>query len=161
MMRRCAAAAVLLVLAAAILLPVDARAQSGEPLANRAYVEFLGAGILYSVNYEVTLSDRAGIRLGVGGLPFRGASYIVALGMPTLLFGRGQHKAVLAGGIALGWIEEVALFETEENFVYGVASLGYQYQPRARGFFMRAAFTPIFAEGNISEWGGLSLGTAF
>jgi hypothetical protein len=142
--------------------PTPLRAQ--EPLVpvNRAYVELFGAGILYSVNYEVTLSDRIGLRLGVGGLPFSGASYVAGVAMPTMLFGRGAHKAVVAGGVGLGWIEDIGLFESQEQFeIWGVGSIGYQLQTEPRGFFVRVAFTPIFAEGDVSPWGGVSFGSAF
>lgn len=152
-------------IAAAVLLSATvAPLRAQEPLVpvNRAYVELFGAGILYSINYELTLSDRIGLRLGVGGLPFSGASYIAGVAMPTMLFGRGAHKVVVAGGVGFGWIEDIGLFETQEEFeFYGVGSIGYQLQTEPRGFFVRAAFTPIFTDGKVSPWGGVSFGSAF
>jgi hypothetical protein len=149
--------------AAADVLAAADGPPAGEaaPLGNRVFLEVLGAGLLYSLNYEITLSDRAGVRLGVGGLPFSDASYIVGLAMPTVLVGRGAHKAVLAAGLGFGW-ESVSLFETEDVFeVYGIASVGYQFQPHPRGFFGRLSFTPIITDQVFSPWGGVSVGKAF
>jgi hypothetical protein len=133
-------------------LAVDA-AVLGEktPVGHRAFLEVLGSGLLYSVNYEITISDRAGVRLGVGGLVRSSATYIVGLGMPTVLIGRGEHKAVIAAGVGFGWIEDVALLESQKAFVaYGIGSVGYQFQPRPRGIFIRGCFTPVFAEQEFS-----------
>jgi hypothetical protein len=125
-------------------------------------VEILGAGLLYSLNYEITMSDRVGLRLGVGGLPFSGWTYVVGLAMPTVQLGRGAHRAVLGAGLGIGWIDHVALLESEEVFLaYGVGSIGYQFQPHPRGFFLRGSFTPVFTDQEIAPWGGLSVGAAF
>ncbi len=132
------------------------------PARNRVFLEALGSGLLYSLNYEIALSDRAGVRLGVSGLPLSSASYIVGLGMPTILLGRGVHTALIAAGIGIGWIEEVAIFESQETVVaYGIGSIGYQFQPHSRGIFIRGCFTPVFTDHEFSPWGGLSVGTAF
>jgi hypothetical protein len=132
------------------------------PVRNRVFLETLGAGLLYSLNYEIALSDRAAVRLGVSGLPLSSATYIVGLGMPTILLGRGVHTALIAAGIGIGWIEEVAIFESQETpLAYGIGCIGYQFQPHSRGVFIRGCFTPVFTDHEFSPWGGLSIGAAF
>jgi hypothetical protein len=133
-----------------------------DEIGNKVYIEFLGAGILYSLNYEITLSDRVGLRFGVGGLPFSGVTYLVGFAMPMVQLGRGPHRAVVGAGLGIGWIEHVAIFDSDEVFMgYGVASIGYQYQPHASGFLLRGSFTPIITDQEFAPWGGLSVGTAF
>lgn len=154
-----------LVLAALILTAggfATARAQESSPARNKLFVELLGHGIVYSINYQREVTGTAGVRVGLGGLPTDGNEYIIGFGMIEGFKRRGGHSVHVGLGLGLLWIEEVWLLESEEELhAYGALSLGYEYHPRPRGIFFRAAFTPLFTEEEFAPWLGVGVGTAF
>lgn len=157
------------VLVAALGFTTPTAAQSYSQ--NSVYVELLGNGIFYSVNYDRRFSNhfsgRAGFmvingqseqptddQIGVAILPVTG----------NYLAGSGSHRLELGAGLLFG----VAGGDLEE---YGTVSgagvagvtttFGYRYQPLDGGFLFRVGLTPFYSDGRPQLWGGLSLGYAF
>ncbi|MDH3291235.1 MAG: hypothetical protein OEO20_06825 [Gemmatimonadota bacterium] len=140
--------------------PVSAQALPVAP--NRLYVEAFGSGLVYSFNYERELSEHLNVRVGVGGLPFQSVQYVGGFGMLGTALGSRQHSLRLAAGGGLLYAIDVWVIEAVNNvYAYGTASVGYQFQPRARGLFFRAACTPVFTTDEAFLWGGISLGWDF
>jgi hypothetical protein len=129
---------------------------------NRLYVEALGSGLVYSLNYERELRGPLNVRAGVGGMPFQSVQYVVGFGMLGTALGSRQHSLRLAAGGGLLYAIDVWVIEAVNNvYAYGTASVGYQFQPRPRGLFLRAACTPVLTRDEALLWGGISLGWAF
>jgi hypothetical protein len=145
-----------------LLVSSSALLAQTSPAANRVFVEGLGSGIVWSVNYERTVSEPFTLRVGAGGLPTSGLRYVLAFVIPGAQVGDGAHRLVVGAGLGMAWFQDVWVFErTDVVQAYGVGTLGYQYQPRARGVFLRASFTPIVTGQDLAPWGGASVGVAF
>jgi hypothetical protein len=139
------------------------------------YVEALGQGILYSVNYDYRLTTHIGLRAGftswsipilffaVGELKFTGFPIMV-----NYLSGEGTSHLELG----IGLIPSIISFQGREIFfgneingegsiVLGTATLGYRSQPLDGGFVFRIGLMPLFTLKKATLTGGLSLGFAF
>lgn len=166
-----------LVLALWILSTQRICAQPEESMYTRncLYVELLGQGILYSVNYEYRFAPSLSGRIGFTSwsLP---SSFLTAgvgfrvTGVPLMvnyLTGEGNsHLELGVGGIIYSAHVngEWAFWKSPDedlSGVLGTATLGYRYQPTAEGFFFKIGATPMFNESGVLPTGGLSLGYAF
>jgi len=139
------------------------------------YVEVLGQGVLYSINYDYRLTPHIGLRAGfttwslpsflfaVGELKFTGFPIMV-----NYLSGEGSSHLELGIGVipaVISFDGQVIFFDTEFNeeatTVLGTATLGYRLQPQDGGFVFRIGLTPLFTFKEAQLTGGLSLGFAF
>jgi hypothetical protein len=131
---------------------------------NSIYIEALGSGLYYSVNYDRLFSHNIGGRIGFGLLS-NGLNplYFVPVTL-NYLIGKGNSKLELGAGVTI-IAADIDLFEivhsTFESLVLGTAIIGYRYQPADGGFLFRIGFTPLFSAYGILPWGGLSLGGSF
>ena len=134
-----------------------------ETVRNRLYGEFLGPGIVYSLNYERQISEPISLRVGAGGWPQSGFQYLVGFGMGLVRIGAGDHSAYVGLGGGFAWLADVDLVEvTDEVSAYAIGLVAYQFQPSPRGFFVSLSYTPLVAVGGAEPlWGGLTLGWAF
>jgi hypothetical protein len=137
---------------------------------NTFFVELGGNALVYSVNYERFFTPKLGVR--VGGMYLRAdddAGTEVGVGlfpvMGTYLLGVGNsHFETGAGiGIATAGVDETDVGGDDwgDSAVYLTGTLGYRYQKPEGGVIFRAGFTPIFADGNLLPWVGVSVGYAF
>ena len=135
---------------------------------NAFYIELLGNGLLYSVNYDRLFADQISGRVGlmvIGAANDSSAAAVIAAPiMANYLFGRGNSHFEAGVGITLmtGAVENVEEIE-DEGFsgAVGTATLGYRYQRPDGGFIFRAGLTPFFGRGGIVPWFGLSFGYGF
>ena len=165
---------------ACVLLSVGIRSAVAQEHEERfcpsaIYLEGLGQGILYSINYDHRLTPHFGLRAGftswsiplvfftVSELKFTGfpimANYLTGEGTSHLELGIGVVAArvsVQGQGTFLG-----AEFEAGKSVVLGTATLGYRAQPKDGGFVFRIGLTPLFTFSGVQLFGGLSLGHAF
>jgi hypothetical protein len=102
---------------------------------NAVYVELLGNGGAYSVNYDRLLTLKVAARVGVMGLGIAtdsgSAGVLAAPVMVSYLFGEGSHHFETGIGLMLaaGAIEEVEGLEDESfSGAVGTATIGYRYQ---------------------------------
>ncbi|MFK7807010.1 MAG: hypothetical protein AB8F74_04330 [Saprospiraceae bacterium] len=132
------------------------------------YVEGLGNGLLYSLNYDVRFAERTdkwGARIGVA--PYR--EVFTSLVQINYLFGTGKHRFEVGGGATtqLGFAGEKGRADIAPN-----AALMYRYQNPSGNFLFRVGLGSIFIgsdEGSTFEdlnkifwfWPGLSLGYHF
>lgn len=136
---------------------------------NTFFVELGGNAVVYSLNYERFFTPKVAIR--VGGMYLQadddnGTQVGVGLFpvMATYLLGQGNsHFETGAGiGIATAGVSDTDIGEDwGDSAVYGTATLGYRYQKPEGGVIFRAGFTPLYADGNLIPWVGLSVGYAF
>lgn len=165
---RLLAEVVILVAIATLAAPASIPAQ--QPARNGAYLELLGNGGLYSLNYERLLAPALGGRVGImtfGGEGEEGdrVRIILAPVMANYLAGGGPHRLEVGAGpviaYAAGTIREDDIGEVSGIGVAATATLGYRYHPPAGGFIFRAGLTPILSSAGLSPSVGLSLGYAF
>lgn len=151
-----------LIAAAALLslagTPTCAAQAEGAPPMNSVYLELLGNGGLYSVNYDRKLSDHAAVRIGVGawtgddlllGSEAKKELVTVPIGA-AWLFGSGRGRLEVGAGVLVGRQSQDIPFEdgsTSSGFASLTGTIGYRYQPATPGFVFRAGFTPFLGLG--------------
>jgi hypothetical protein len=172
----CAAGWFVLLMAAGIL-PARAQEPSTEIARKAIYVEVLGQGLLYSINYDYRIEEAISLRVGFTrwSTPFIFIRELTATGVPlTVNYLSGERNSHLEAGIGAvlfhfrargSWFLSESDTESSGNFVLGTVTLGYRYQPRDGGFVFRIGATPLFTwnEGEFTGlfFGGISFGYAF
>jgi len=150
--------------------------QSGEAYSrNCIYLELLGTGLLYSINYEHRFAEHWNGRVGFTrfSIPtiFEPEMDLGITGFPVLLnhlSGSNSHHFEIGAGVLVLKLNltgrEIWLgmnVNGHATKVIGAASIGYRYQPLKGGFLFRIGATPLIHPGGIKISGGLSLGAAF
>jgi hypothetical protein len=139
-----------------------------DPARNSVYIEFLGNGIIYSLNYDRMFTESFGVRAGVGYIEPIAESIVSFPLMLHYLVGTGNSKFELGIGATIISQSENSGFsfisddkEFTGSGVLGTLTIGYRYQRNEEGFVFRAGFTPLF--GKIGFWplAGLSVGYGF
>ncbi len=143
---------------------------------NTLYVELLGVGGLYSLDFEHRFDEHLSGRIGftswsMPGFFVVGAGTLDVMGFPVMmhyLSGSGNHHLDLGMGIV---VYDVKLDGREFFFqqaisgqgtaTVGAGTVGYRYQPRRGGMFFRIGFTPLFTFSHVFPTGGISLGLTF
>jgi hypothetical protein len=167
------------------LLPVGtAPAQTPNdraPARNSVYLELLGNGGPYSVNFERRVSERIALRAGFASwsgisiFPERSLTAFPVLA--SFLPGSRDHRAEVGAGVLVGrqTVRHGGFFGStyESSTVVNLtATLGYRYQRPAGRFVFRAGFTPFYSlsprdearaypDKGLSPSVGVSFGYAF
>lgn len=151
-----------------IFTPQKASAQNYS--SNSVYLELLGNGLFYSINYDHRFSNHWGGRIGlmfIGGQSDQSNDKIGVAILPVManyFVGSGSHRLELGAGLifaaAGGTLENYGSFSG--GGLGGLTStIGYRYQPAGGGFLFRVGATPFYSDGRAQLSGGLSLGYAF
>jgi len=131
----------------------------GDGSGHGVYLELLGAGGLYSVNYEYRLPTALALRLGFSWWEFCFLDCSEVITVPVSLTGFvGGRNSHLEFGAGVTWVA------TNESRVFLVPQLGYRYMQPTGGFLFRLMFTPLIdvsADVGIQPFFGISLGTAW
>ncbi|WP_345162591.1 hypothetical protein [Pontibacter saemangeumensis] len=147
---------------------------------NNAYLELLGNGGLYSVNYERIVAENFALRLGFAAFKAEtlfgeGSNSIVTVPvLGNFLFGKKKSKFEVGAGFLLGRKKFASSFLSDDNTNSSIIDLkgviGYRYQPSTAGFMFRVGLTPFNAlKGGDDAYpssgfflsGGLSIGYSF
>jgi hypothetical protein len=150
----------------------DASAKMIEVSDKRAqniYAEFLGQGLIFSVNYDTRFSNKRngiGGRIGFGGVGGDGDSFVTIPVSLNYLLGDANGKNFFEVGLGATYASlssnSDSFFSDGGSTVIGTMSFMYRLQPVKSGFSFRGGFTPIFSsEGFIPYFVGLSLGYTF
>jgi hypothetical protein len=148
-----------------------------ERTANNAiYVEGLGPGLLYSINYDRAFSNVA-LRLGFEYLSVSAtntdgsntSTTLVGVPITVSYLGIGSRKHIFEVGAGATVLYVGGAMDTLGNkttsstvLAFGVATFGYRYQPPDGGFFLRAGISPLISsEGAFLPWPYLGLGATF
>lgn len=155
-----------------VTTPPDARTAN-----NAVYLEVLGASLFYSLNYDRRIGDlslRAGlmyvavssddpdngdevsVSAAWAGVPLS-VTYNIGSLAHALEIGAGATLHVFGGSVNALGVESSGA----HSAVLGHAILGYRYQPREAGFFLRAGLTPVFGKGVFLPWPHVGLGGTF
>jgi hypothetical protein len=150
---------------------------SPAPPTNAVFLELLGSGLFYSVNYERILGALPiGLRVGASYFTWKisdasGAGNLTLATFPALAsyyLGGVHHKLQLGLGATVVYLvasTDSAGIQYGSESALGIAAsgvLGYRYVPASHGFTFGAGFTPMFRLGKgFLPWGGASVGYAF
>ena len=171
--------------------PIERTPSSDERTAmNTLYAEGLGAGGVYSINYERLVLNDLGIHVGFsyfsvsvtasgGGTTSSASGSFIAIPITASYLGvsSGNHALELGGGITIWNVSGTASGSgwagAANGFIpIGTAIVGYRYQPRDGGFNFRVGASPLFGKGlglnannpsafGVLPWGYISLGWTF
>lgn len=135
------------------------------------FIEGLGNGLTYSVNYDTRFgpgSAGLGGRGGVGFLPIQGVNITSFPFLVNYLWGNNGHFLEVGAGatiLAVAGGSDTVISIEEFNRSTGIGptfSLGYRYQPLNGGILFRAGIAPIIdTTGSLPYWPQISLGYAF
>lgn len=136
---------------------------------NTIYIEFLGNGGIYSLNYERRLGKRIWGRAGASYFP---AAYEGLATFPvgvSYLFGKHSKFFELGLGTTLFSAgSDDLLFDFDENggkqFSAGIsATIGYRFQPPKNDLLFKVALVPAYIplSSAFAVSAGLSLGYSF
>lgn len=146
---------------------------------NTIYLEILGNGGIYSINYERMLQDNFGIRVGGSyfGVSVQSPSKDSTITTNTLSFpimanyfiGTEASRLELGLGVALSSASaSVKSVTNGETSVGGfganlTSTIAYRLQPPQGGFNFKIGVTPFLslATGTFQIWGGISAGFGF
>lgn len=151
---------------------------------NAIYVDLLGPGLFYSLNYDRVIADDVSVRVGLsyfsvgasGGSGSTSASVkfsYLAIPITASYLGIGSENNMLelgGGGMIMnfkgsGLIKNDSASGSVGESVTTVAMTGmagYRHQPADGGFVFRVGLSPIVTFGyGVIPWGYLSLGAAF
>lgn len=154
--------------------PAPAEQEQGRTANNAIFIELLGNGGIYSLNYERFIRDfgvRAGfsylsIEASAGGTSAK-VSFLTVPVVGSYYLGGENHKLQLGAGLVVVYLSGEASndrYTTSGASGLGVAAtgvVGYRYMPRTGGFNFGVGFTPLVGAGGFLPWGGLSLGAVF
>lgn len=161
----------LLVSSVVILTQINLIAQSttSSIKQNQLYIELGGNGMIYSINYERSLSENFTFRGGFGitpGLIFAEGTFLHIPVTASYLIGGVSSKFETGLGVtyfAGTDIEVFGLPSDDQSLIFLAGIVGYRYISPG-GFVFRIAFTPFYnsqAEPNFIPSGGLSFGFMF
>lgn len=149
-----------------VLLATLANAQTREA----AYAEVGGSGIIPTANYERYFTDTFAAHVGLGivsvesDIGDEGWAVSVPMVGSWISHPRSNHHLEAGGGalVILGESDSVSAIDDDSFSNFGVTGLlGYRYQKPGRGFLFRATYTPVYSDGEFTNFGGLSFGYAW
>ncbi len=105
---------------------------------NVFYAEFLGAGLMLSLNYDTRLSkqtDGLGMRIGLGvyELPYTGDTGLNIPFQINYLLGKGNHKIEVGFGVTYS-----------KHLIAPSSAIMYRYQWKGRPAFFRFGLSPLY-----------------
>lgn len=139
--------------------------------AKSIFIELGGPGIT-SVNYDMrfTKSESGfGGRVGIGALLLSGAGtdkfsrVLFPVGLNYLIGKDGRNYFELGAGITPVYSSN-KFDQSSKNFrsSFGHLNFGYRFQPKNKGFLLRASVNPVFGNGFfLPIYGGISFGYKF
>jgi hypothetical protein len=162
-----------------------------HPAPNSIYLEGLGAGLAYSLNYERMVVDDVGVRVGFSYLSFgssattpsgttsASASFLSIPITASYIGIRGRKSSLeLGGGMSLNYASgsgsSLGASASGSGMIpYGVAMVGYRLHPvDGAGFMFRVGLMALAGNGlalsaadptkfGVLPWGYISFGASF
>ena len=139
-----------------------------SPKAQQVFIEALGPGLLYSINFDQRLSKKEnGLGIRIGASRYKGDDGRNRSTVPVqlnYLFGNFGRYLEIGADTTYGGGKDISNPSTG-NFI-GTATLGYRRQPyQTKGLTWRVAVTPLFIFEHrnlvVLPWLGASAGFRF
>lgn len=143
---------------------------------NAIYLELLGSGLFYSINYDRILWEKSNVamsaRIGASYIPVSEFWDFNTFGFPIeCSFLKGRRNYLEIGSSVL--IQQNFYGGTSSKSLIAFGRIGYRYQKKNGGTMFRIALTPFVAiiyddENRLQEgflpvlpWVGISIGRSF
>lgn len=149
----------------------NARAQEVQRTRSKAvYLEVLGNGLTYSLNFDARFSKSLkglGGRAGIGYMAVDGDNLTSIPIIVNYLFGKDKHYFEVGAGtafLAASTPTQFGSIDTREkgSAFIGTMSFGYRLEPQNGGFMFRAGITPLFDGTSFFPfWPQVSFGYSF
>lgn len=158
---------------------VGVQASSNRTALNSIYVEGLGPGLVYSLNYERLVINDLGVRVGFSYMSFSASatgsagetntsvSFITFPIIASYLgISSGKHVLELGGGTTIISASGSATSEGYKSSGSGIGAvgdilIGYRIHPVNGGFQFRVGLCGMIGAGGFQPWVYLSLGGCF
>ena len=145
-----------------MILPQEMHAQR-RTHKRAAYAEGLGAGILYSVNYDWRFRDDYkghGARVGVSAINFSNDGFWLAVPLSYNFIFANQFKTNIELGAGLTFAYgDIEYADFQDQLVFGHLIVGLRYRPFNNGIFLKASWNPIIRDEEIKYlYGGIGFG---
>jgi hypothetical protein len=135
---------------------------------NSIYLELLGSGGVYSINYDRLFTPNIGGRIGFSYLSLDKDFIIPEVTMYffplsfNYFVGNGSSKLEFGVGMTFvtGQFDWFGL-KGSGSIVIANFNIGYRYQPVDGGLLFRIGFNPVVTPNGVKPWGGLSIGLTF
>ena len=135
---------------------------------NGIYLELLGSGGIYSINYDRLFTPNIGGRIGFSYFSFDADNLLLSTTIYLFpvsfnyFIGNGNSKLELGAGMTIitGNYDWLGL-KGSGSAVFANFNIGYRYQPVDGGFLFRIGFTPWITPQGFKLWSGLSIGGTF
>jgi hypothetical protein len=142
---------------------------------NGIYVEGLGPGLFYSLNYDRAFGDVAArigisyVSLSASGGNTTASAYFLAIPVTVSYIGIGskKHMFEIGGGVSILNVGAgvstlgVESQSASTTILLGTAIFGYRLQPPDGGFMLRTGLSPIIGKGIFLPWPYIALGATF
>jgi hypothetical protein len=153
--------------------PPESDARTAE---NSIFLELLGNGGLYSINYEHLFADSGfGARVGfsyfgISAADSTSSASVSLITVPVLAnyyIGGVNHKLQLGLGVTIVYLSAASgafgagYTSGSGAGVAGTGVIGYRYLPHDGGFDFGVGFTPLFGAGGFAPFGGIHGGYLF
>lgn len=142
-----------------------------DRIRNAVYLELLGAGGLYSINYDRHIAGAWGVRAGysqVGAWMALRDGTIRTMPVHFVYTPSASRSGLELGAGAMFYWDDSDSFlgwqVSDEFRVSASFNVGYRYQPAEGGFLFRIGFTPFVGYNDglrAGPFGGVSFGYAF
>lgn len=151
---------ILIILVAVCMLSFTKDTTGQVKAPNSVYLEVLGNGGFYSVNYDRLFCNYFGVRVGCSYILLSEKAQMATFPlMANLFIGGKRHKLELGAGYTIYNEAPPGDFYHSDTKYFRTATLGYRYQSKES--FFRIGFTPIYTGKIIIPLGGISFGRAF
>jgi hypothetical protein len=143
---------------------------------NAVYLELLGAGVFYSLNYDRRIGDVA-VRLGGMYVSLSAANSVgdsvratwigVPISVSYLGIGSERNCLEIGAGVTInhfsGAVDNFGVKSNSDSATafFGHGIIGFRHQPLGGGFFFRAGLSPIIGSGFWLPWPHVGLGGTF
>jgi hypothetical protein len=137
--------------------------------AQNGFIEFGGAGLAISANYDARFHQERngwGYRVGLGFFSSGGNTVFTVPFQVNYLI--GEHAAMIELGAGTTFMNSTGTnignskweFDKITGFI-ATATIGFRYQPEHKGINFRIGFVPILYDEGIIPAGGASIGFTF
>jgi len=164
----------------------DARAYERQAL-NSVFIEGLGPGTVWSINYERMVIDDLGVRVGISYMEWTAGVGDTKASSDYFAFpitanyvglGNGRHSLELSAGVTISYATgsaEALGFESSGSgaTAMGTVGVGYRFHPLTTGFHFRVGLGGLMGKGfgtwhdsdvdafGFLPWGYISFGATF
>jgi len=136
-----------------------------QTAAKAVYLEVLGPGGLYSVNYDMRFTptqNGLGFRVGFSTFSYQSVSIVtIPIGINYLIGHERNFFEVGVGYTYASISSKTRLKSKNFSSSFGNATLGYRFAPVKGGVFFKVELSPLLGNGFFIPWGGIGVGYKF